>query len=171
MKYGFALLAVAAFFLASCGSAEVRNTRETEKISVVHSVEYSHKGTKSESRRGILAINGTAMPRCFSAVFAGGKMYVMKIRTQMWGSEGYFPDEETSAAAFFSGKVKAGAADLSRGWYEPASSEGFPSGWILVRWDGGSAAVDPVKVQDLITAKNLQPMNRKDLYMEKKFNK
>ena len=155
----FALgMAIFAAFLLSCGSAEVRNEEAPKKLQVVHSVTYGHKGTKSESRSGSLSVNGEVLPDVFTAVEADGELYAFRTRTQVWGIDGYFPAED--GAAFPAGKASPGKDELSRGWYEPAWSGGLPSGWILVKWTGGSAAVNPAKIKDFIAAKSLKPVPR-----------
>ena len=160
----FALgMAIFAAFLLSCGSAEVRNEEAPKKLQVAHSVTYGHKGTKSESRSGSLSVNGEVLPDVFTAIEADGKLYTFRTRTQLWGSDGYFPAED-SAAAFPSGKASAGKEELARGWYEPARSGDLPSGWILVKWEGGSAAVSSAKIKDFIAAKLLKPIPRTGMF-------
>ena len=109
-----AVMALVFAGLVSCGSAAVKNETPQSKLSVVHSVTYGHKGTKSESESGSLSVSGILVPDLFTAVEADGKLYTFRTRTQLWGNDGYFPADEGSSPVFDAGNAVIGKDDFAR---------------------------------------------------------
>ncbi len=166
MKKTFAAIAIIilAGFFFGCTSASAKNG--SGKLSVIHEIKYSNKGSRSEGRSGYLKINGVLLPDCFTKVVADGKIYSFRTKSLMWGNDGYFPDETSSLKLVYPPVNKyISDADISIGWSEVEGHYlNIPEQWIFVKWNIGSAVVSPDKIDALVEAKSLIPIPRNRMF-------
>ncbi len=164
------LILMIMFCSAGCESSNQRTSNCSNTLNVNHSVIYSRKGTRSESRTGNLKINGIEIPRNFTMVIAKGKVYHFKPKTTLWGNNGYWPSAEidvksrtNSSGIFLSEK------DLKRGWSEGSIVyTDTPCGWIYVEWEHGKAMVSIHKINKLIKTRNIKSLIEKDSLLQKR---
>jgi len=157
--------------VSSCTSASAKLSEDGIKIIINHEVKYSNKGTRSEGRSGYLKINGVAVPDCFNIIVADGKVYTFSFRNTMWGDDGYFPAEHQSPdMAYPYVNKKISDSDIARGWSEVTGRYlNVPAHWIFVKWETGSAALLPDKIDILVKTKSLKTLSRNTLFSEKTF--
>lgn len=124
-------------------------------------VEYEREGSRSEARNGYLEADGIMLPDCFTAVLSGEDLYVFSTRKHLWGDSGYFPADYSLADSLFPAvEHKITAEELSRGWAETKGRCKLPEGWLMVKWNGGCAALLPKSADALAEAKALKPIPR-----------
>jgi len=124
------------------------------QVEIHHYLTYTNKGTRSEARHGHLVVHGKEIPWCFDRVSAAGQSFSFRVRTHLWGDDGYFPD----GSPWSEKKGPAGPTplELTRGYYVGGERlAGTPSSWIFVEWNDKdakkrSAFVDPLKIERLI---------------------
>ncbi|SHE35691.1 hypothetical protein SAMN02745206_00185 [Desulfacinum infernum DSM 9756] len=138
------ILFLAASTMISCAA-------RTAKID--HYLTYTNKGTRSEARHGHLVVNGKEIPWCFDRVAAAGRSFSFRVRTNLWGDDGYFPD--ASPWSERTARTDIAPSELTRGYYVGDERlSGTPSSWIFVEWSGKgakrSAFVDPLMIERLI---------------------
>jgi hypothetical protein len=163
MKNIVIALSMVIFILSACGIiTAMGKTSANKKITVVHEVKYTKKGTRSEGKSGYLIIDNVILPDCFIKIVADRKVFEFKTKNNTWGSDGYFPSENEQADVIYS--VQAGTisdVDISKGWSEVSGRRSnVPDGWIFVQWENGSAAVAPDKISELINKKSIKQIQR-----------
>jgi hypothetical protein len=136
-------------YLSGCTFTSAKTS--SSKLTVIHEIKYTNKGSRSEGRSGYLKINDIVIPDCFTLVVADDKVYYFITKNTLWGDDGYFPVADKSAESFYpSVNKRISESDLSRGWSEiEGHYTNVPSFWIFVKWYNGSAAVDPEKMMNL----------------------
>lgn len=167
------ILSAAASLFSSCTSPAAKTGQDGIKVAVSHEIKYSNKGSRSEGRSGYLKINSIVVPDCFAAIVAEGKLYTFSSKNMAWGDDGYFPLEDGSVESVYpSVNKKISDSDLARGWSEVAGKcQNVPSNWIFVKWNNGSAAVLPDKIDLLIKTKSIGTIPRNTMFSEKMLNK
>lgn len=160
----FAVIIVLVFYGSGCTT--VMPQESSTKLSVVHEIKYSNKGTRSEGRSGYLKINGKLLRDCFNLVVAGGKVYTFMSKQMIWGDDGYMPLEIESPENYWPAADKTlSDADIARGWYEEnLRCTNTPQDWIFVKWSSGSASVSPDKIEELIKVKFLNDIPRNTMF-------
>lgn len=166
------LLLIPAIF-SGCTSSSAKAGQEVSKISVIHEIKYSNKGSRSEGRSGYLKINGIVVPDCFTVIVADGKLYTFNSKNTAWGDDGYFPLEDGSVKSVYPSVNKIiSDSDLSRGWSDAVGKcQNVPPAWIFVKWNNGSAAVSPDKLDLLVKTKSIGTIPRNTMFSEKMLNK
>jgi len=162
-------LSPAVLFFFGCKSASAKSGPDYAKPAVTHDIKISNKGTRSEGRSGYLKINGVSLPDCFNAVAADGRVYTFKTRGTAWGDDGYFPEDDLTVEYVYpSTDKKLSDADLAAGWSEVSEHySNVPAGWIFVKWQNGSAAVSPDRIDQLVKEKSIRQIRRNTMFSGK----
>jgi len=160
----YLILLIISINLTGCTFASAKTG--SSKLSVIHEIKYSNKGTRSEGRSGYLKINNIVIPDCFTLVIVEDKIFSFKTKNTLWGDDGYFPVADKSAESFYPAiKKSISDSDLARGWSEVEGRyQNIPSHWIFVKWHNGSAAVAPEKIDEFVKSKSLSHIPRNTMY-------
>lgn len=159
-------LSAAALFFYGCKSISAKSEPDAVKPVVTLDIKISAKGTKSEGSSCYLKINGILLPDCFFTVVADAKVYTFKTKSTIWGEDGYIPDNNLIPESVYPfAEKKISDADIAAGWCEVSEHYlNVPDGWIFVKWEGGSAAVSPDKIDQLIKAKSIRQIQRNTMF-------
>ncbi len=128
-------------------------------VTLEHRMDYSRKGTRSESRHGFLLVNGQAIPDVFSFVQQGDQAWEFFSRRHLWGDDGYHATHVRVTNLHASEPCTSRIMD--RGWY-PGSDrlDGTPGDWLFVRWGTNTAWIAPTGISALVTAKTPPKLKR-----------
>jgi hypothetical protein len=119
---------------------------------VKHSVTYHKKGSRSESRTGILTINNYPLPTVFDYVQCEGTVYKNHIRKTRFGTHGYFPVDERLEIDVDSTMISE--KNLNNGFYiSQKKLSGTPKDWIYVQWGNNSAFIAPSEIENVMSMK------------------
>lgn len=160
----YLILLILSIYLTGCTFASAKTS--SSKLSVIHEIRYTNKGTRSEGRSGYLKINDIVIPDCFTLVVAENRVYYFITKNTLWGDDGYFPVADKSAESFYPAVSKnITDSDLARGWSEVERRYlNIPAHWIFVKWYNGSAAVAPERIDEFIKSKSLNLIPRNTMY-------
>lgn len=153
---------------SGCSSVSAKTGADAADIIVSHEVKYSNKGTRSEGRSGFLKINGIAVPDCFTAIVADGKIYTFRSKKTMWGDDGYFPlDGESVESVYHFENKKISDSDLAKGWSEVSGRYlNVPAHWIFVKWENGSAVLAPDKIDLFVKTRSINTLPRNTMFLK-----
>ena len=127
-----------------------------------HTITYTRKGSRSESRHGQLLINGNPVADAFNIVSHGTIAYKFYQRKNLWGLDGYFPIEIPTIEKPDLDSQEEFAADmLDLGWHlGNVRYKNTPQCWIFVQWGKGSAFVDAGKLDAFVNYMKLKKLPR-----------
>ncbi len=156
-------LILCSLLVLTCASSLKEKCTGTEcKLqNTVHTVTYTHKGSRSEAEHGHLFINDVEIPDVFTRVISNDIEYRFYQRKYLWGKDGYFPVSETERKQIKTSSKQITIQDLNQGWYTGKERlEGTPETWFYAEWYNGSAFTDPEEAVKMIKALDLQIIPR-----------
>ena len=126
-----------------------------------HNVTYSQRGTRSEAIHGDLYIYGEKIPDVFYLVIYKDTGYEFYQRYHLWGRDGYLPVKYLLKKEYTLINVPVTEQQIRKGYYRGVQKlSNTPENWLFVRWEGGSAFVDPRSIYELIRDFDLRPIPR-----------
>lgn len=157
MRKGFIAIVAAAALLVSCASRP-ENTPETPRVAWEHRVYVTNEGTRSEGRSHFLAFGGMVLPDVFERVFANGKGYSFVSKRNLWGDDGYVPDDTIAVPSISGGFL---GLDAERGYYLGSERKGgTPDDWFRAERLGLIAFIDPCRIESFLAAYPLAEIPR-----------
>ncbi len=137
-------------------------SQDDYKIGIIHEIDYSNKGSKSEARHGRLFVAAKKgkkeIPDVFSYLYVNDKAYTFLQRSFVFGDDGYFPSDPVSI------KVSDNYIrndQLSAGYYKsPVKLKGTPDNWMYGVCSEGSYFFSISGIFSMIDSEKPKPIQR-----------
>ena len=135
----------------SYGSRVVRGKLEADKIENVENCKtFDYEiVTNKNGQQGVLSINGLVFSQIFIFVQDNKSAYFFAYDLKKSSVFGYNRVKKKIIKISDQNITKE---ELSRGWYLGSNrKEGTPVCWIFAQWNGGSAFINPVDINEIIS--------------------
>lgn len=112
-------------------------------------IEVSKKGSRSETKNGFIYFGKYKMPDKFTFVQSRESSFCFSYNTKRLYDVGYFSCDKV---VIRKNETVIDENEVLKGWYLGSTEKkGTPKCWIYIRWNGGSAFVNPDKAEDIFS--------------------